>query len=122
MKKSIHNLGKEARLNIIYTLLQNRSKKELAEELGITPAAITKYIKNKTHPSDEIIERCIEISNEEEYEAIINIIINYLTEAMLELITNINLELIHKNKNLEKLKNTLDEIYEKILSTSPSLV
>ncbi|TRM82236.1 hypothetical protein DJ522_07440, partial [Sulfolobus sp. F3] len=45
MVRYIHDLGKESRLSIIYILLQNRSKKELADELEVSPALITKYLK-----------------------------------------------------------------------------
>ncbi|QGA55071.1 helix-turn-helix domain-containing protein [Sulfolobus sp. E5-1-F] len=122
MEKAIHNLGKDARLHIIHILLQNRSKKELAEELGITPAAITKYLKGTTHPSDEIIEKCIEIANEEEYYEIVKIIINDISEALLELLGNVNIENILENENVQKLKKLLDKAFDKVLSTSSRFV
>ncbi|BDB97018.1 helix-turn-helix domain-containing protein [Saccharolobus caldissimus] len=122
MEKAIHNLGKEARLHIIYILLQNRGKKELSQELGITPAAITKYLKGKTHPSDNIIRKCLDIATEEEYELIINIIISDLTNAIIELIENVDAKFIVKNENVRKLKKIIDETQTKLLSTSSSLI
>ncbi|ACP36170.1 transcriptional regulator, XRE family [Sulfolobus islandicus Y.G.57.14] len=122
MEKAIHNLGKDARLHIIHILLQNRSKKELADELGITPAAITKYLKGITHPSDEIIEKCIEVAKEDEYYEIIKIIISDITEALIELSREIDIEKIMENENVQKLKKLLDKAFDKMLSTSPSFV
>ncbi|AAK40462.1 helix-turn-helix domain-containing protein [Saccharolobus solfataricus] len=123
MEKAIHNLGKDARLHIIHILLQNRSKKELADELGITPAAITKYLKGITHPSDEIIEKCIEIASEdEEYHEIIKVIVSDITEALMELLREIGIEKMIDNEDIQKLKKLLDKAFDKMLSTSPSFV
>jgi len=118
----IHDLGKESRLSIIYILLQNRSKKELADELEVSPALITKYLKGITHPSDEIIKKCIEISNEEEYKQIIDIIISDLSSAVEELINDIDVEYILQNESLKKLYNYLNKIYNQEYSTSSTFV
>ncbi|WP_338599645.1 helix-turn-helix domain-containing protein [Sulfolobus tengchongensis] len=122
MEKAIHNLGKDARLHIIHILLRNRGKKELADELGITPAAITKYLKGITHPSDEIIKKSIQIASDEEYNEIIKTIITDLTEALIELIENVDIEMIIENENTVKLKKMLERAFNEALSTSSSLV
>lgn len=80
--KAIHNLSKDARYQIISLLLEKRSKKELAEELGLTPAAITKFLSQVTHPSDETIEKAINIADEEERKRIVRIILNDLIDSI----------------------------------------
>ncbi|MBB5252424.1 helix-turn-helix domain-containing protein [Sulfurisphaera ohwakuensis] len=96
----VHNLSKDARERIISLLLEKRSKKELAEELGISPSAITKFLNGLTHPSDETIERAIEIADEEEKERIYEIIIEDIVESLEEFIKN-------NYFNSEKIKNII---------------
>ncbi|BCU71306.1 helix-turn-helix domain-containing protein [Stygiolobus caldivivus] len=87
----IHNLSKEARTRIIELLLENRSKKELAEELGLSPSAITKFLSSATHPSDETIEKAFKIANEREKREIIDIILDDLLESLEEFIEETNI-------------------------------
>jgi len=98
----IHNLSKEAREKIIEILLEKRSKKELAEELGISPSAITKFLNGMTHPSDETIERALEIADEEEKERIYEIIVEDIIESLEEFINYSGFE-NEKIRNIKKL-------------------
>ena len=99
----IHNLSKEARSRIIEILLENRSRKELAEELGLSPAAITKFLSGITHPSDETIEKALEIANEDEKKEIINIILNDIMSSLEEFINELNVEV----EELERVKKVI---------------
>ncbi|BFH74433.1 helix-turn-helix transcriptional regulator [Sulfurisphaera javensis] len=99
----VHNLSKEAREKIIELLLEKRSKKELANELEISPSAITKFINGQTHPSDETIEKAIEIADEEEKERIYEIIVEDLIESLEEFIQNNDV----KNEKMLRIKNVL---------------
>ena len=98
----IHNLSKDARERIIDILLEKRSKKELAEELGISPSAITKFVNGITHPSDETIEKALEIADEEERERIYEIIAEDIIESLEEFINNSGFE-NEKIRNIKKL-------------------
>lgn len=98
----IHNLSKDARERIIDILLEKRSKKELADELGISPSAITKFINGITHPSDETIEKALEIADEEERQRIYEIIAEDIIESLEEFINNCGFE-NEKIKNIKKL-------------------
>jgi len=98
----IHNLSKDARERIIDILLEKRSKKELADELGISPSAITKFINGITHPSDETIEKALEIADEEEKQRIYEIIAEDIIESLEEFINNCGFE-NEKIKNIKKL-------------------
>jgi len=98
----IHNLSKDARERIIDILLEKRSKKELANELRISPSAITKFINGITHPSDETIEKALEIADEEERERIYEIIAEDIIESLEEFINNSGFE-NEKIKNIKKL-------------------
>jgi len=98
-----HNLSKEARTKIIEVLLQKRSKKELAEELGLSPAAITKFLNNKTHPSDETIEKAFKIATEREKREIIDIILDDLLESLEEFVEETNI----MNRKILKIKKLI---------------
>lgn len=66
MPSYVHLLGKETRRKIIELMASGRGVRQLAEELGVTPAAISKYLKGETHPSDRVLERAIESASPEE--------------------------------------------------------
>lgn len=99
----IHNLSKEARRKIIEILLENRSRKELAEELDLSPAAITKFLNGITHPSDETIEKALEIASEDEKREIINVILNDIMLSLEEFINELNIEV----EELERVKKVI---------------
>ncbi len=117
--KAIHNLSKEARQEIINILLEKRSRKELAEELGITPAAIVKFTKGLTHPSDDTILKTFEIANDEEKKRIVDVILNDLVNSVIEVFSE------YPDANTEKideLKKILDEIEGRKLLASSGFV
>lgn len=117
--KAIHNIGKEAREEIIAVVLENRSKKQLAEELGVTPAAISKFFKGITHPSDDTIEKVLDISNDKEKRRIIEIIINDLISSLIEVIKEYPDVEVEKINDLKKI---LDEIEKTKLLVSSGFV
>ncbi|MCE4602819.1 MAG: helix-turn-helix domain-containing protein [Desulfurococcales archaeon] len=84
MARFLHNLSKDARRRIIEVMLSSRSQRSLAEELGITPAAVNKYLTGKTHPSDRVMERILEIASGEEVLEISKIIAEDLAKSMEE--------------------------------------
>ncbi|MEB3861689.1 MAG: helix-turn-helix domain-containing protein [Desulfurococcales archaeon] len=84
MARFLHNLSKDARRRIIEVMLYARSQRSLAEELGITPAAVNKYLTGKTHPSDRVMERILEIASSEEALLISKIIAEDLAKSMEE--------------------------------------
>ncbi|MCY0850190.1 helix-turn-helix domain-containing protein [Sulfuracidifex metallicus] len=122
MERVFHNLSKSARYDIISILLERRGKKELATELGVSPALITKYINKVTHPSDEVMSKIYEITQEDERKRINRIIINDMVESLLTLVQNIDIEEIADNEELKKLKEILSQIENHCLLRSFSLV
>ncbi len=54
-------LSPEARRVIIKMLISEMSYRELASQLGVTPAAIYKYVTGKAVPRDEIVARAISL-------------------------------------------------------------
>ncbi len=66
MPKYVHLLGKDARRRVVERLAASRGVRKLAAELGVTPAAISKYLRGETHPSDRVIERALESASPEE--------------------------------------------------------
>ncbi|PMP90312.1 MAG: transcriptional regulator [Caldisphaera sp.] len=74
MIRYVHLLGKESRQKIIQILANERGVRELANELGVTPAAVSKYLSGLTHPSDIVLEKAISIANEEEITSIVKVV------------------------------------------------
>ncbi|MUN28761.1 helix-turn-helix transcriptional regulator [Sulfuracidifex metallicus] len=122
MERVFHNLSKGARYDILSILLERRGKKELATELGVSPALITKYINKVTHPSDEVMSKIYEISQEDERKRINRIIINDMVESLLTLVQNVDIEEIADNEELKKLKEILSQIENHNLLRSFSFV
>ncbi len=112
--KAIHNLSKEAREEIISILLSNRSKKTLAEELGVSPAAISKFTSGKTHPSDDTILRALEIADDDERRKILQVVVNDLITSLLEVIGD-NPKVAEEK--IEDLKRIVDELDKRRLSS-----
>ncbi len=82
----IHLLSKEARLRLIELALLRRSAKELAEELGVSPAAISKYTSGKMHPSDDTVRRLFRILDPEERVRAYTVILEDLVYGLEELL------------------------------------
>lgn len=80
----IHMLGKPARRAIIELYLTRYSISELSQFLGVSKAAITKYVKGETHPSDSVLKKMLEIEDSELKKRIINIIVEELVTAFSE--------------------------------------
>jgi transcriptional regulator with XRE-family HTH domain len=122
VERVFHNLSKGARYDILSILLERRGKKELATELGVSPALITKYINKVTHPSDEVMSKIYEISQEDERKRINRIIINDMVESLLTLVQNVDIGEIADNEELKKLKEILSQIENHNLLRSFSFV
>ena len=82
----IHLLSKEARLKLIELALSHRSAKELAEELGVSPAAISKYMSGRMHPSDDTIRKLFRILDPGEHVRAYTIILEDLAYGIEELL------------------------------------
>lgn len=82
----IHLLSKEARLRLIELALSHRSAKELADELEISPAAVSKYTNGKMHPSDDTIRRLFRILDQEEHVRAYTIVLEDLAYGLEELL------------------------------------
>ncbi|NON61966.1 helix-turn-helix domain-containing protein [Acidianus sp. RZ1] len=105
--KAIHNLGKEARHDIIEIMLENRSRKALADELGLTPTAVIKFSRGMTHPSDDTILKIMEIANGKERQKILKIMLNELVSSLIEIINEYP---DIKDEKLDELRKILDEL------------
>lgn len=109
--KFVHLLGKDARSKIIAVLASTRSYNELADLLGVSTAAISKYLKGRTHPSDTVMIRAIELADYDEKEMIADIIINELGDGLREFISWAKEESLLKKRHLRKLEEILYEAY-----------
>ncbi|ESQ25724.1 MAG: helix-turn-helix protein [uncultured Acidilobus sp. JCHS] len=78
----VHLLSKEARRKIIEVLASSRGVRRLADELGVTPAAVSKYLRGLTHPSDRVVEKAIEAATSEEALEISKIVAEVLLEGV----------------------------------------
>ncbi len=105
----VHWLSKEARRRIIDIMLSTRSIHQLAEEIGISPTAIRKYINRTTHPSDDTMYRIFGILAPYEEEQIMRIVIDDLVDALNHLAKSINDDR-QKKYLINKLKEVLARI------------
>jgi len=103
----IHNLSKEARKEIIEILLEKRSNKELADELGVSPASITKFLNEEIHPSDKTIERALEIADEKELEKIYKVIIDDILTSLKEFLNEVDSD----NETIRRLREILKSLW-----------
>jgi transcriptional regulator with XRE-family HTH domain len=60
----------------------SRSRRDLADQLGVSATAIAKYLEGRTHPSDEVLARAISIASPEEKREISEIIGEDLRESI----------------------------------------
>ncbi len=54
-------LSPETRRKIIEALVERYSYRELAPLIGVTPAAIYKYVAGRAIPRDDVVERALEL-------------------------------------------------------------
>jgi len=78
----VHLLSKEARRKIIEVLASSRGVRRLADELGVTPAAVSKYLRGLTPPSDRVVEKAIGAATPEEALEISKIVAEVLLEGV----------------------------------------
>ena len=82
----VHLLGKEARRGILLVLLESRSYRMLAAELGVTPAAVAKYVRGETHPSDRVLAKALKTAEPDELDDIADIIVRDLVSGLEDLV------------------------------------
>ncbi len=86
MLSFLQHVSKEARREIVRVMLRDRSQRELAELMGVSPAAVTKYIYGRTHPSDDTLMRLVRSASPRELEEIARIILEDLVEGLISFI------------------------------------
>ncbi len=97
--KFIHLLSKEARIKLLHILLVKRGKKELAEELGISPASITKYLSGRMHPSDNTLKKMIKIMDSQERSRAYKVMLEDLSTGLEELLNVIEEHIYEIDEN-----------------------
>jgi len=114
LSKFIHLLGKDARLEIIRILLRNRSIKDLAQSLGVTPPAVVKYLAGRTHPSDTTMQRALRIADDDESNLIYSIIIRELASGLEEAVREAIEKNALKNSDVRFLRTVLRRIEDHV--------
>ncbi|MEB3799334.1 MAG: helix-turn-helix domain-containing protein [Desulfurococcales archaeon] len=79
-----HHLGKTARRRIIQELIAEYGNRRLAELLGVSPAAVSKYASGLMHPSDATMEKALKIARGRLREKIARLIVRDLAKALLD--------------------------------------
>ncbi len=105
----VHWLSKEARRRVIEIMLSTRSIHQLAQELGISPTAVRKYLEGRTHPSDQTMIKAFEILAPYEKEQVYRVVIDDLTDALNFLLRNLDEE-----SQVGYLEKRIREVLEKI--------
>jgi len=72
----------EARRKIIMILARHRSYRDLAALLGVSPAAIHKYLAGKSLPGDGVVERALSIADRYEKSEIARVIMKDIAETL----------------------------------------
>lgn len=103
----VHTLSKEARREIVSIMLESRSYRALSEALGVTPAAISKYHSGKTHPSDSVMRRILEIADEREKSLIAEVIFNDLADSLESFVEWVLSEDLASSLDLNRLESAI---------------
>ncbi len=82
MPKWVRAIGPEARKRILEELAAEMSYRELASLLGITPAAVYKYLSGKAVPRDEVVLRAIEYAAEAGIRSVIDIVTGEIAASL----------------------------------------
>ena len=78
----VHMLGKDARRRIIEVIVSRRSVGEAAELLGVTPAAVSRYLSGRTHPSDEVVARALRAAGGGELREMVDVIVDEFLDGV----------------------------------------
>lgn len=107
--EAVHWISKEARYRIIEIMLATRSARQLALELGVTPATINKYLSRRMHPSDRTIARALQILYDYEKERIYQVIIDDIINALSKIVDHVSSESEYlKRYTLERLNDLIE--------------
>ncbi len=82
----VRALSPGARRRILEVLLERRSYRELASQLGVSPAAIVKYLSGRATPRDDVVARALSAAEPDEAEDIAAIILGDIAEVIDEFI------------------------------------
>jgi len=106
--EAVHWISKEARYKIIEIMLATRSARQLALELGVSPAAINKYLSRRMHPSDQTIARALQVLYDYERERIYQVIVDDIINALSKLVDYVSSESEYlKRYTIERLNDLL---------------
>ncbi len=78
----VRALSPGARRRILQVLLERRSYRELAAQLGVSPAAIVKYLSGRAAPRDDVVARALMAAEPDEAEDLAAIILGDLSEVI----------------------------------------
>ncbi len=97
-----HHLGKTVRKRIIQELIAEYGNRKLAEMLGVSPAAISKYAAGLMHPSDATMSKALKIAEGRLRSKIAKLIVYDLASALSSALDAYD-ESIEWSKELEEL-------------------
>ncbi len=86
-------MGKNVRSRIISLAVNRYGASQVAEILGVSRAAISKYSKEKTHPSDDVLIRLLRFSDKKLYTQILGVIgeeLLFMLKEYLELVAEVD--------------------------------
>lgn len=105
MEKYLHMMGKPARRDVIAYMVLKYGQSETANLLGVSKAAISKYMKGKTHPSDEILYKAFSINDSSLRKKMLERLAGELVDALDELVRDYGS--IASQDELSLLRNTV---------------
>jgi len=82
MEEIVHLMSKRLRRIIIEELVATYTGKGLAELLGVSPAAVSKYLSGAMHPSDKTMARALTLLRGEQRNRVYQMVVDELAEGL----------------------------------------
>jgi len=78
----VERLGRSGRLALLEVAAKKRTYRDLARIMGVSPAAVSKYMSGRMAPSDAAVARLLESLDADEAREAALLILNYLAEGL----------------------------------------
>jgi transcriptional regulator with XRE-family HTH domain len=82
----VERLGRSGRLALLEVAAKKRTYRDLARIMGVSPAAVSKYMSGRMAPSDAAVARLLESLDTDEAREVAILILNYLAEGLRDFI------------------------------------
>lgn len=78
----VERLGRSGRMALLEVAAKRRTYRDLARIMGVSPAAVSKYMNGRMAPSDQAVARLLESLDGEEAREAAGLILDYLARGL----------------------------------------